>query len=399
MIFVRYEASFQNGQRKNEHPNRFNGIKMNIIHFQPQERKYVSQFLQVAFQVYRDIHQWVPPLSIDQKNCFNPRNPFYQHSKAAFFLAVSGSGTPLSRLVIINNRNYNEFNQEKTAFFWMFESIDDEAVSQTIFAAGFEWARSQGLDKIIGPKGFTALDGSGLLVSGFEHRPAFGLPYNPDYYPRLAESAGFKFRGDTVSGYLSSDTKLPEKIHQVADLVKKKKGLWVAQYKHRKDLRALVPKLKDLYNDALDGTTGNVPITDEEAQELANQMLRFADPKLIKIVMKGGEPIGFLFAYPDVSEAIQKINGRVFPFGWISLLRAFKTTEWVNINGAGIAEKHRGTGATALLFSEIQKSIQQSNFKHVDLVQIGVDNDRMQRELRDLGIDFYKTHRLYEKEL
>jgi hypothetical protein len=372
---------------------------MNIIHFQPQERKYVNPFLRLPFQVYKDIPQWVPPLSVDQKKCFNLRNPFYQHSTAAFFLAVSAKGTPLSRLVIINNRNYNEFHQQKTAFFWMFEAFDDEVVSQAIFNAGFEWARSQGLDKIIGPKGFTALDGSGLLVNGFEHRPALGLPYNPEYYPKLVESTGFQFRSDTVSGYLSSDAQLPDKIHHIADLVKKKKGLWVAQYKQRKDLLALVPKLKDLYNDALGGTTGNVPITDEEAQELANQLLRFADPKLIKIVMKGDEPIGFLFAYPDVSEAIQKIKGRVFPFGWISLLRAFKTTEWVNINGAGIAEKHRGTGGTALLFSEIQKSIQQSNFKHADLVQIVVENDRMQRELRNLGIDFYKTHRLYEREL
>jgi len=372
---------------------------MTIIQFDPQDKKNIRKFLKLPFKIYTDIPQWVPPLSIDQKTPFKSTNPLYQHSETAFFLAISDKGETTGRIVIINNRNYNKFNQEKTAFFWMFESIDDLNISQPLFEAGFNWAGKKGLNKIIGPKGFTAIDGSGLLVKGFQHLPAFGLPYNPEYYPKLVEAAGFKYSSDSVSGYLPTKIVLPEKIHRIADLVKKRKGLWIAQYKNRSNLRALVPKLKDLYNDALGDTSGNVPLTDQEADAIAAQLLRFADPKLIKIVMKGDEPIGFLFAYPDVSLAIQKINGRVFPLGWLTLLRAYKTTEWVNINGAGISENHQGMGATALLFSEIEKSIKSSRFKHADLVQIGVDNNRMQRELRDLGIDFYKTHRLYEKSL
>ena len=188
----------------------------------------------------------------------------------------------------------------------------------------------------------------------------------------------------------------PEKIKRIAELVKRRRGLWIAQYNKRKDLQTVVPRLKDLYNDALGGTTGNVPLNDAEAEGIADQMLRFADPKLIKIVMRDDEPIGFLFAYPDVGEAVQKIKGRVFPFGWISLLRAFKTTEWVNVNGAGISEKYRGVGGTALLFDEMHKSVSQGQFKHADLVQIGIENDKMQRELRSWGVDFYKSHRVYE---
>jgi hypothetical protein len=372
---------------------------MKIIQFEPKDRKRVRQFLQLPFEIYRDILLWVPPLSVDQKAPFNSRNPFYQHSEASFFLALADDDRPLARLVIINNRNYNDFNQEKVAFFWMFECIDDRVVSQEIFAAGFEWARRRGLKKVIGPRGFTALDGSGLLTKGFEHRPAFGLPYNPAYYVDLIESNGFRATGESVSGYLPTTIELPDKVARGAEIVKKRRGLWVARYEKRKDLQALVPKLKDLYNNALGGTTGNVPLADAEAQGIADQMLRFADPRLIKIVMREDKPIGFLFAYPDVSEAVQKIRGRVFPLGWITLLRAYKTTEWVNVNGAGIAEEYRGIGGTALLFDEMYKSVQQAQFKHADLVQIGVENDNMQRELRSWGIDFYKMHRVYEKEL
>ena len=157
--------------------------------------------------------------------------------------------------------------------------------------------------------------------------------------------------------------------------------------------------MKDLYNNSLGGTQGNVPLTDEEAKTLADQLLWFADPNLIKIIYKENEPVGFLFAYPDISAALQRTGGRLWPFGWIDMLLELKRTKWVNINGAGIIEKYRGLGGTALLFSEMCRSIQAGQFEHADLVQIGVANQPMQRELRDLGVDFYKAHCLYTRDL
>lgn len=134
-----------------------------------------------------------------------------------------------------------------------------------------------------------------------------------------------------------------------------------------------------------------MPLTAEEMQTIANQILLYADPRLLKIVMREDEPVGFLLAYPDVSAAMQRTRGRLWPVGWIDLLRELKRTKWVNINGAGIVEKY-GTGGMAILFSGLQKSIQ-AGLDHADLVQISVSNDNMQRELRDLGVDFYKMSR------
>jgi hypothetical protein len=373
---------------------------MNLICLDTDNRRQVKQFLDLPFRLYRGCPQWVPPLEPDARHMLNRRrHPFYKHSDAAFFLTTDDSGRPMGRLAVLDNHNYNAFNKERTAFFYLFECEDDRAAAPILFDAAFDWARSRGLNKIIGPKGFTALDGMGLLVKGFEHRPAFGIPYNLPYYPALVEAAGFESAGGVVSGYLSPRTRPPDKIQQVADLVQKRRGLRVARFKTRRDLRAIVPKLKELYNAALEGTTGNVPLTDDEVRSLADQLLWFADPRLIKIVMKGDEPVGFLFAYPDISAAVQRTQGRILPVGWIDLLLELRRTKWVNINGAGIIEKYRGMGGTALLFSEMYKSVAEGGFQHADVVQVGSDNDKMQRELRDLGIDFYKTHRIYQRAL
>ena len=270
---------------------------MKIIEIDSQNRKQVSQFLKLPFKIYRDIPQWVPPLSTDARRMLDRRkHPFYRHSQAAFFMAVEPSGEAVGRVAVLDNLNYNAYNQEKTAFFYLFECTNDPPTAGALFEAAFQWARKRGLDRITGPRGFTALDGLGLLVRGFEHRPAFGLIYNPEYYPQLLKINGFEPQEEAVSGYLHASAQFPERIHQVAELVKRRRGLRVTRFRTHRELRTLVPHLKDLYNNSLGGTQGNVPLTDEEAKTLADQLLWFADPNLIKIIYKENEPVGFLFA-------------------------------------------------------------------------------------------------------
>ena len=373
---------------------------MNILEIHPEDRNMRKEFCALPRRIYAGIPQWVPPLQGEVESRFDrKKNPFYLHSDAAFFLARDGSGEPAGRLAVLENRNYNDFNHEKTVFFTYFECVDDRAVSDSLFNQGFEWAASRGMNRIQGPRGFTALDGLGLLVKGFEHRPAFGIPYNPEYYIKLIEGAGFQGEGgDIASGFMDIQSAFPrEKIHEFSRRVQEKKGLKVINFKTRGDLRRLVPQLKDLYNGALGGTPGGVPLTDEEANQMADQLIWFADPRLIKILYHGENPVGFLFAYPDISAALQRRGGKLWPFGWADYLLERQKTKWINVNGAGIIEEYRGQGGTAVLFSEMWKSVEEGHFAGGDIVQIGEDNTRMQNELEGLGITFHKKHRMYQR--
>ena len=371
---------------------------MNSIQIDLTDRMQVKEFLALPFRIYCDIPQWVPPMQTDERLRLDPkRYPFYRHSNAAFFLARQNART-VGRLAVLDPFLYNEYNHEETAFFYLFECENDPDAASELFTAGFEWARSRGLNKMIGPKGFTALDGLGLLVKGFELRPALGLPYNPPYYPQLIEAQGFEKANEIVSGYLGPDIEFPERIHELAARIQQRRGLRIARFHTRGELRAALGHLKALYNGALEGTSGGTPITDEEIKALADQMLWFADPNLIKIVMKDDRPVGFLLAYPDISAALQKTRGQLFPFGWITILRELRTTDWININGAGMIEEYRGLGGTAILYSEMFKSVVENpRYRHVEVVQIGLENDKMQREMENFGMDFYKMHRTYQK--
>jgi hypothetical protein len=373
---------------------------MKIVSFDYQDRQLVRQFLKFPFHIYKDNQQWVPPLETDARHMLDPeRNPFFNHGEALFLLALDDVGNVHGRLAVLENRKYNQYNHRCTAFFYLFECERDFEVTQALFETGFDWAKQRGLDTIIGPKGFNPLDGFGLLVKGFQHRPALGQPYNPPYYVQMIEKLGFTSVREMVSGYLGEESHFPEQIFKLAERVKRRRSLRVSNFKSRRDLRAFVPKIRDLYNQTLADQFGNIPLSETDAKAMANQMIWFADPRLIKVVEKEEEPVGFMFAYPDISAALQRTGGRLFPLGWIDLLLELRRTKWININGAGMVRGYRGLGGTALLFSEMYKSVADSGYRHADIVQIDIDNERMQREMSSIGIDFYKMHRLYEREL
>ncbi len=373
---------------------------IDIIQIDTTHRRDVQRFLDFPFQLYRHTPQWVPPFASDASRMLDQRkHPFYQHSAADFFLAVQADRV-VGRLAVIDHRPYNDWNHSNAAFCYLFEAENDVEISRGLFKAAFAWARAHNREVVYGPKGFSPLDGMGLLVQGFEHRPALGIPYNPSYYASLWEAAGFVGTGDVVSGYLGPEFALPEKVLKVAELVKQRRGLRIARYTRRSDLKHLIGPFKELYNSALEGTTDNFPITDEEAQLMGQQIINFADPRLIKVVMKNDEIVGFMFGYPDPSAAIQRCQGKLFPFGWLDILVELRRTKWINLNGAGLLEKYRGSGGTALLFTEMYQSVREnSRFQHAEVVQIGAENDKMQREIAGMGIDFYKVHRMYKKVL
>jgi hypothetical protein len=373
---------------------------MRVYKIDLDNRTQIRKFLDLPFRIYKDIPQWVPPLRSDAQNQLDPhRNPFFEHSEAVFLLAEDDSGKVLGRLCLMNNRRYNEVRATKTGFFYLFDSIDDQQVSGALFDAGFTWIQKQGLARVVGPKGFVATDGLGMLIEGFEHRPAFGIPYNPPYYPALVEAAGFTFLRDLVSGYVDRSVEIPDRIFRISRKVAERKGLQIVSLTNRRQLREIAPEIKSLYNSVLGVFEDNVPLSDAELDSIVSQMIWFADPELIKIVRKDGDLIGFAFGFPDISAALQRTGGRLLPFGWVQLLLELRRTKWVNLNGGGIVEEHQGMGGTAILLSEMTRSLLDSKYKYADLVQIRKENDRMLREIHQFGVDFYKTHRMYQQDL
>jgi len=372
-----------------------------LVQIDTSSRSQVGRFIRVAFDLYKDSKYWVPPLWRDARTQLDrKKNPYFEHSDAEFYVAVK-DGRDVGRIALLDNRHYNEYRGAKTGFFYLFDSTDDLEVSRALFGRGEEWARRHGFTELFGPKGFLTMDGFGVLVEGFDYLAALDIPYNYAYYDRLLVDYGFQKYTDVYSCYMDPNQHLDERIYRVAERVQQRSDLSVKKFRDKQELIAMLPKLIEAYNRTFTENWEFVPLTKREADAVMARMVDIVDPSLIKFVMKGEEVIGFLIAYPNVGEALQKIKGRLWPFGFIRLLRSVKTSRRLDLNGVGILPQHRGSGANALMYAETARTVVGSGrFDWAELIQIEEKNMKMQAELRQvLEAEVIKKHRLYTKSL
>jgi hypothetical protein len=362
-----------------------------------ERRADVRRFVEFPFALYRGTPQWVPPVRSDARLALDRRrHPFYQHSEAAFFLAEEG-GEVLGRIGVADHRNFNAYHGTRNTFFWCFETVDDPAVARLLLDGAAEWGAGRGLDLLAGPKGPLLGDGIGLLVDGFEHRPALGVAYNHPYYPALLEGAGFEKDTDFLTGRLFGPPHLPEAFFTAADEAGAAHGYRAFTFSSRREIRRWIPRYAAVYNEAFRETWEYTPLTGAEVQAAVERLLPILEPSMIRLVMQGDEITGFLIAYPDISAALQRTRGRLWPLGWASLLREARRTRWANINGMGLLPGHRGTGANAVLYANVARSIGTARFDGADVVQVDERNAPMIANLTAIGVPWHQRHRVYRR--
>ena len=365
-----------------------------------ENKAQVKRFVELPYKLYKDCPLWVPPLYMDAYLPLNrKKHSFFTHSEADFYVAVR-DGEVVGRICAANNKRFNEYHKTKKAHFYGLESINDAQVATQLFDAVASWARERGLDTIIGPKGLSPFDGYGILVEGFEYRQMMTMMnYNYDYYPRLIEAYGFEKEVDFVSCYLPANSfKMPERVERIARRVLERGTLWVKTFKSKRELIQWAPRIGYTYNKAFVNNWEYYPFTEADIKYAVDNVFLVANPRLIKLVMHGEDIVGFLFAFPDVSDALQRAKGHLFPFGIIDLLLNMKRTHTVSGNGMGVLPEFHGKGGNALLYYEMGKTIFGFNqFEHVEMTQVAESATQMRADLQNLNGVEYKTHRVYRK--
>jgi hypothetical protein len=364
-------------------------------------KKDVKKWVNFPLDLYKDHELWVPPFINNSKKELNrKKHSFYKSGGDAAFFVVEEDGKIIARVGVTNDKRTNREKKGTKAQFNWFEAYNDKEAVNLLFEAAFEWCREQGLTQIEGPKAILNSSSSGILVKGYEHRPAVNVAYNLDYYPELIESVGFVKDHDMLSGFvdITKVKRLPERVEKIAGLIKKRRGFHIKEFKTKKELWDVAVEIKDVFQAAF-GIDGVSVMTDEQFLESARELIFLSDPKLMKLVMKDEKIIGFLFTYPDISKAIKRAKGRMLPFGIFHILLERKTTKWINVNGVGILPEYQGLGANAILYHELAKTLKESDYKFADVVFVSEYNYKSFSDNESMGVTWYKAHRIYKREL
>ena len=362
----------------------------------------VNKFVQIPFRLYKDHPQWVPRFLVDVRMMMNPKkHPFYEHSEADFFTAER-DGEAVGRIAALINKPFNKYHNTRDAEFYLFECINNQEVANALFEKVIQWAKNRGMNKLVGPKGFGPLDGYGIQIEGFEHRQMMNMMnYNYPYYRDLVENLGFTKVVDFVSSYIQPEKfKLPEKVRKASEIAQKRGTFEVLTFKNKRHLRQWAGKIGQAYNKSFVKNWEYYPLSKREINFVLDNVMTIVDPNLMKVILKDNEVVGFVFPFPDVSRAMQKNKGKL---GFIEILRLFseiKKTDWISFNGVGILPEYQGLGGNAIIYDELEKALHENRrFVNAELTQVAETAVQMRKDLLNLGVKFYKNHRVYQKDI
>lgn len=374
-------------------------IKVEKIDLSDQQQ--VNEFIMLPFRLYKECPQWVPPFINDIKLMLNKKkHPFYELNDADFF-AVYRDGRMVGRIAVMENRSFNDYHKCKNAQFYLFDIENDQEAANALFEKVFVWVRERGLDKLVGPKGFSAFDGYGILVEGFEERQMMVMMnYNYEYYATLLESIGFEKEVDFVSCHLErKNFHLPEKAQEIARRVRERGSFKVVQFKNKRQIVKMANEIGHAYNDTFVNNWEYYPLTQGEINLLLDNLLSVINPKLVKIITYNEKIVGFLLAFPDISAALQRHGGKITLWGIIDIMLEMRKAKTVSLNGAGVLPEYHGRGGAALLYSEMQRTIEDFDFENAELTQVAETAVQMRKDLINVGGRAYKNHRVFRKTL
>jgi hypothetical protein len=349
--------------------------------------------------IYKDDPNWVPPLISEDKKLFNPAiYPFHKFAEVMLFLLYQNN-KPVGRVAGIINHNHNKFHQEKTGFFGFFECINSKDVSQYLIGLVSKYLKEKGMDTLRGPMNFSTNETCGLLVDGFDTPPAFMMPYNPPYYIELLESCGLTKAKDLYAYFAdkSIGEKLP-RLERIACKVLSDTSIKVRKI-DIKNIRAEIQKIKEIYNNAWSKNWGFVPMTDDEFNYLAKDMVKIIDPDLALIAEIDGKPAGFSLALPDYNQIIKKCNGRLLPFGIFHFIFDKSKINKLRLLTMGVVHQYQKRGLDVIFYLQTIKNGFAKGIIYGEFSWILEDNTMINRIMETLGARPYKTYRIYEKPL
>jgi GNAT superfamily N-acetyltransferase len=360
------------------------------------------EFVKMAWQFYRTDSHWVPPLIGDQLAFLNPaRGAFYEHGDAELFLAYRGEH-PVGRISAHVNHRYDECFDDAKGFVGFFECEDSAETAAALFTSAANWLRARGRRLMEGPMSFGVYDEIGILVQGFDTDPYVLTSHNPPYYQRLFEEAGwvksidwFAFRGKAE--VFRKD--LDPRYFEISGRVLSRNGITVRPADVRHHLEREAGIVQEIFAAAWSRNWGHVPLSGREFARLKEGVKQFVVPELSFFVEFEGKPIAFALSLYDANQAVKKVNGRLFPFGFITLLAGMKRTRRFRLVLMGVLEEYRRQGIEVALYAHVIQEGLRNGFQEVEMSLIVESNDPMIRSIQRLPAERYRTWRIYRRDL
>jgi hypothetical protein len=363
-----------------------------------------KQFVDLAWDVYKDDPAWVPPLKDEVHGLIDPKkNPWFGHAKAQLWLAER-DGKVVGRISAQVDQLVLEHMGAGTGQWGMFEALGGE-VAKTLIATAEEWLRAQGMTRSMGPISLSIWDEPGLLISGFEQPPMVMMGHHRPAYQGWIEGAGYAKAKDLLTYEVDIRPPAEGVMARLVAAGERNPRIVlrpVDKAKFERDSAIIL----NLLNDAWSDNWGYVPLTPAEIAYAGKKLKPIIFPEMVLIAELDGEPVAFMLTIPDINDLTKDLNGELFPFNFIKLLWRLRKprTARVRVPLMGVAKKLHGTrmaGQLAFMLIEHIRRAIVADFgaTHGEFGWILEDNQGMMSIAELPGAKVNHTYRIYEKAL
>lgn len=365
-------------------------------------KKQLRAFIRLPWMIYKNDPNWVPPLLSEIQNTLDrEKSPFFEFGEAAYYLAFK-DGACVGRITAHVNARHNSFHNATDGFFGFYECIDDTEVSDALLKAAGEWVKARGMTKLVGPASFTIYDEPCFMIDGWDADPPTPVvlqSYNPKYYNDQMTHAGFEKEIDWYAFRVDKGYPLSPAMLGAKKRLNDRHGLVMRQVNLKKaDEEAA--KVKEVFNDAWADNWGHQPYTDRQIDEFKKALVAIVDPRLCYMVETAdGSPVACAVIVPDVNPAVKRMNGRVFPFGWLHLLRAHRYSDGARAFMLGVRKPYRHMGVDVALVAEAMQVGPKIGYNWGECSLVVETNHPMIHVIEKWGGVRYKTYRLYSRSL
>ena len=283
-----------------------------------------SRFVDLGRRFSAQLEHNAPQLRSEQMELLDPgKNPFFEHAYVQLFIAVS-DGRDVGRISAHIDHVALDMPREQgfgpgTGLFGYFDA-ENETIATALLAQAEAWLRDKGMSRVLGPISLSIWEEPGLLVKGQDHAPMIMMGHHSARYQAWIEDAGYTLAKKLLTYELDVSDDFPPLIQRIVKSGERNERITVRSVdksRYQEEVRTAL----EILNDAWSGNWGFVPFTEREIEYASKKLKPIIHPELVMLAELDGKPVAFMITLPDVNEVLAKIDGKLFPFGWVRMLR------------------------------------------------------------------------------
>lgn len=362
------------------------------------KKQELKDFINLQWEIYKNDPYWVPPLrwplfqTLQGKN-----NPLLASGPHTFFLAFSGEQV-VGRILVGVNTKLNREKGKKEGYISLFEAVNDENVATALFEAATDWLRQRGLNTVVGPVSPTnGDDNRGILIKGYNGPPVLMNSYNPPYYEKLFTSNGFEKNMDLLAFHLDVEKLDDARYGRIVAYAMKKFNFHIDRF-NKKKLEREIRDIKEILDLSMPESWGHLtPPSLEEIRAEIYTLAKFVDPDLVYIARSKGQPIGFVVALPDYNQVLKRLNGRLFPFGFIKYFWYKRKINGARVFIQFVVPKYRNKAVNSAIYHRLMIETRKKGYIYGEGSTIAEMNKESIRSVEGVGGKLYRVYRIYQK--